>query len=114
MFDFLNTKHNDVIVFDHTEPEINETTFRDEDWSATPYGNCKVELTANAPKLREPGFSMRAFVDSDYASDCITRRSRTGFLIHLNCSPSLWYSKKTRFMSNLAIFFRIYCHEIVL
>ena len=38
MFAFLKRKHNGVIVFDPTEPEININTFPREDWSATPYG----------------------------------------------------------------------------
>jgi len=37
---------------------------------------------------------MRAFVDSDHTGDHITRRSRTGFMIFLNCAPIYWYSKK--------------------
>jgi hypothetical protein len=37
---------------------------------------------------------MRAKVDADHASDTITRRSRTGFLVYLNCSPIYWSSKK--------------------
>ena len=41
MFAFLKRKHNGVIVFDPTEPEININKFPREDWSATPYGECK-------------------------------------------------------------------------
>ena len=37
---------------------------------------------------------MRCFVDADHASDSITRRSRTGFVIYLNTAPIYWYSKK--------------------
>ena len=38
MFAFLKTHHNGVMVFDSTEPNIDETKFNKEDWSATPYG----------------------------------------------------------------------------
>ena len=41
MFAFLKRKHNGVIVFDPTEPEIDINKFPCEDWSATPYGECK-------------------------------------------------------------------------
>ena len=41
MFAFLKRKHNGVIVFDPTEPEIDINTFPREDWSATPYGEFK-------------------------------------------------------------------------
>ena len=40
------------------------------------------------------GFTMRAKVDADHAADTVTRRSRTGFIIYLNCAPIYWHSKK--------------------
>ena len=32
MFAFLNNKHNAFMVFDPTEPDINESKFNNEDW----------------------------------------------------------------------------------
>ena len=32
MFAFLKNKHNAVMVFDPTEPDINESQFNNEDW----------------------------------------------------------------------------------
>ena len=49
------------------------------------------------PTLPEPqglGFVMRAKVYADHASDTTTWRSRTGFLVYLNCAPIYWMSKK--------------------
>ena len=94
MFAFLKSKHNGVMVFDPTEPDIDKTQFPTEDWSASAYGECKEELPSNMPESRGIGFTMRSFVDSDHAGDMITRRSRTGFIIFLNSSPIFWYSKK--------------------
>ena len=37
---------------------------------------------------------MRAKVDADHASDTVSRRSRTGFLVWLNSALVHWYSKK--------------------
>ena len=37
---------------------------------------------------------MRAKVDADHASDTVSRRSRTGLLIYLNCALVYWWSKK--------------------
>ena len=37
---------------------------------------------------------MYAYVDADHAADTTTRRSRTGFLVFLNCAPIYWMSKK--------------------
>ncbi len=94
MFAFLKSKHNGVMVFDPTEPDIDESQFPNEDWSASPYGECKEEIPTNAPAPRGRAFTMRAFVDSDHAGDSITRRSRTGFMVFLNSSPIYWFSKK--------------------
>ena len=73
MFTFLKRKHNGVIVFDPTEPEIDINRFPREDWSATSYGECKEEISSNAPEPRGIAFTMREFVDSDHAGDMITR-----------------------------------------
>ena len=94
MFAFLKLRHNAVMVFDPTEPEIDETQFSREDWSATPYGACTEDVPPNAPEPRGVGFIMRAFVDSDHAGDLATRRSRTCFMIFLNSALIYWYSKK--------------------
>ena len=37
---------------------------------------------------------MRAKADADHASDTVTRRSRTGFLVYLSCALVYWWSKK--------------------
>ena len=41
IFAFLKNKHNYVIVFDPTEPDINDSKFNNEDWPSTAYGECK-------------------------------------------------------------------------
>ena len=46
------------------------------------------------PMPRGIGFIMSAKVDADHASDTVSRRSRTGFLIYLNCSLTYWMSRK--------------------
>ena len=94
MFEFLEKHHSGVTVFDPTEPDINQSQFPTQDWSASAYGECKEEIPSNAPKPRGLGFTSRAFVDSDHAGDTVTRRSRTGFIIFLNSAPIYWYSKK--------------------
>ena len=40
------------------------------------------------------GFTIVPKVDADHASDTVTRRSRTGILVYLNCSLIHWWSKK--------------------
>ena len=41
-------------------------------------------------------FVIRVYVDANHAGDCITRRSRTGFIIFLNCAPIHWLFNKQR------------------
>ena len=94
MFSFLKMKHNGVMVFDPTIPDINDSSFPKEDWTAASYGECTEEIPTNAPKPRGLGMLMRSFVDSDHAGDVTTRRSRTGFLVFLNSAPIYWFSKK--------------------
>jgi hypothetical protein len=52
------------------------------------------ELPPNAPRPRGIGFTMRAYVDADHASETVTRKSRTGFVVFLNNSPIHTVSKK--------------------
>ena len=40
-FAFMKNKHNAVMVFDPNEPDIEESQFKNQDWSATDYGECK-------------------------------------------------------------------------
>ena len=94
MFAFIKHKHNGVMVFDPSEPDLDLSKFPKEDWSATPYGTCHEDIPSNAPPPRGIGFTMRAFKDSDHAGDSITRRSRTGFFVFLNRAPIYWTSKK--------------------
>ena len=54
----------------------------------------KEEMPPNMPELRGQGFIMHAKLDADHASDTITRCSRTGFLVYLNCVLIYWWSKK--------------------
>ena len=39
MFAYLKTKHNSSMVFDPTEPDVDESQFEKENWSVTVYGD---------------------------------------------------------------------------
>ena len=45
---------------------------------------------------------MRVKVDADHASDTITRHSRMGVLVYLNCAPIYWWSKKQNSVESLS------------
>ena len=46
------------------------------------------------PQPHGIGFLIRAYVDTDHASNSVTRHSHTGFLVYLNKVPVYWMSKK--------------------
>ncbi len=96
MFAYLKKNHNSELVFDPSDPEIDMSLFPERDWSASEFGHVHVEkLPPNAPEARGlVGFTMLAYVDADHATDSVTRRSRTGFLVYLNNAPIYWLSKK--------------------
>ena len=60
----------------------------------------KEEVPSNMPEPRGLGFIMHAKVDADHASDMMTRRSRTGFLVYLSCALIYWWSKKQNSMES--------------
>ena len=81
-------------MFDPTEPEIDQTQFPTENWSTTPYGLCKEDVTSNDPVPRGIYFTMRAFGDSDHDGDSVARRSRTSCVVFLKNNPIFVHSKK--------------------
>ena len=82
IFAYLKKYHNSEMVFDPSDPVIDESQFEEKDWTTTEFGlNIEEELPPSMPAPQGFGFVMRAFVDADHAGDSITRRSRTGFLV---------------------------------
>ena len=51
----------------------------------------KPERPSNMPTSRGIGFIVCSKAHSDNAADIVTRRSRTGFIAYLNCSPANWF-----------------------
>ena len=96
IFGHLNKYHNTEMVFDLSDPVIDETKFDKRDWTSSEFGHVDgVEaLLVNVPEPRGFGFSIRGKVDADHAADKLTRRSRTGFLIYINFALVYWFSKK--------------------
>ena len=96
IFAYLKKFHNAEQVYDPSDPTIDDSLFELKDWTSSEFGHLqgKEELPPNIPEPRGQGFVMKANVDADHASDSVTRRSRTGFLVYLNCSLIYWSSKK--------------------
>ena len=95
IFGYLKKYHNAELVFDPSDPTIDEQDFERKDWTSSEFGlvEGKEELPPNMPEPRGMG-TIVAKVDADHASDTVTRRSRTGILVYLNCSLIHWWSKK--------------------
>ena len=96
IFAHLKKHHNSELVFDPSDPPIDESLFERKDWTNSEFGHVsgKEELPGNAPPPRGKEFLVRAKVDADHAGDTQTRRSRTGFIVYMQCAPIYWFSKK--------------------
>ena len=96
IFAHLKKYHNTELVYDPSVPEIDKSKFELKDWTSSEFGHIQgqEELPPNMPEPRGIGFIMRAKVDADHASDTVSRRSRTGFLVYLNSALVHWFSKK--------------------
>ena len=90
MLSFLKSNQNGMTVFDATEPEIDQTQFLNEDWSATPCGPCNENVPYKFTAPRGVGFSMRAFVGPDHDNDSVARDPRTDFIALLNSAPKFF------------------------
>ena len=93
IFAFLKGHPTQKVVFDATEPYVDESRFAKVDWTET-YGELIEELPPNMPKPRGNSVVLSCFVDADHAGNKVTRRSHTGILIWVNNAPIIWYSKK--------------------
>lgn len=95
VFGYLKKCHNTEMVFDPSDPNVDELSFERQDWtSSSEFKHLQGKLLTNMPELRGIGFVMRAKVDADHAGDTVTRRSQMGFLVYLNRAPIYWSSKK--------------------
>jgi hypothetical protein len=81
------------IAFDPDYPEIDESMFREHDWSDF-YRDAEEVVPPNAPEPLGKPVSIHCFVDANLAGNFVTRRSQTGMLIFVNRAPVVWYSKK--------------------
>ena len=96
IFAYLRKHHNTEMVYDPSQPEIDNAVFDRKDWTSSEFGHLQ-GIEELPPKMPEPhgiGLTMIAKVDADHAADTITRRSRTGFLVYLNSALVYWSSKK--------------------
>jgi hypothetical protein len=77
---------------DPSDPAIDEAQY----WVSNEFGHLdgEEELPPNMPEPRGQGFVNSSKVDGDHASDSVTSRSRTGFLVWINSCLVYFLSKK--------------------
>ena len=102
IFGYLEGKHNNTLVFDPTYPTINQEQFNTVDWGDF-YSGAKEAIPLDIPEPRGKLINLRLYVDSDFAGNKVTRRSRTGFIVYMNMAPVAWSSKKQT-TANTSIF----------
>ena len=73
IFSHLKKYHNTEMVFDPSDPVIDEALFEKHDWASIEHrGPLREELPTNMPEPRGLGFVMSAKVDADHAADTTT------------------------------------------
>ena len=104
IFACLHKYHNTELVYDPSDPVVEHDVFEWRDWTSSEFGavQAKEEIPSNMPEPRGQGFIMHAKVDADHASDTVTRCSRTGVLVYLNCVAIYWWSKKQNSVESLS------------
>jgi hypothetical protein len=93
IYAYLKQHDRSTLVFDETEPDIDENRFNKCDWHDF-YPEAAEAVPTNAPPPRGNPVTIHCFVDADHGGCQLTRRSQTGVLIYLNRAPIVWYSKK--------------------
>ena len=69
IFGHIKKYQNTEIVFDRSNPVIDETKFEKKDWTSSEFGHVDgvEELPVNMPETRGIGFTIRSKVDADHA-----------------------------------------------
>ena len=100
MFAYLKKYHNSELVFDPSNPIIDEAEFEKKDWTSSKFGHCVGDeiLPANMPKARGFGFLVSARVNTNHSGDTTTRISRTRYIAYVNSDPIYWMSKNQNYV----------------
>ena len=93
IFGYLKEHKKLRLMFDCSQPEIDERQFQEYDWYDF-YKYASDKVPPNMPEARGLAMSLSMFVDASHAGNKVDRRSQTGVLIFLNKAPIHWYSKR--------------------
>jgi len=93
VFAYLKKYDQSRLVFDWTEPVLDETKFMERDWKEH-YPDAKESIPMNAPEPHGQSVKMTTFVDADHGGCKLTCRSCSGVLIFVNWAPIIWFLKQ--------------------
>ena len=79
VFAYLKSYDRSTMVFDDTEPNIDEKSFVNCNWKEF-YPDAKEAVPTDMPEPRGNPVIMSTFVDADHAGCRVTRRSHTGII----------------------------------
>jgi hypothetical protein len=93
IFAYLRQFNRPMLVFDDSEPIFPSQDFHTCNW-ASHYPEAKEKIPPDTPEPLGHSISTTCYVDADHAGCQATRRSHTGILLYVNCTPIQWYSKR--------------------
>ena len=106
---YLRIQHNSSMVFDPTDPDIDDSQFVRDNWLDSAYSKFKEELPTNAPQPKGIDFTVRAFIYSDHAGE-LTLATITNRIHYLSRLRShLFVLEAPNISGNEFIWIRFYC-----
>ena len=84
IFAHLRNYHNIEMVFDPSDPVIDDSTYHKRDWTSSEFGKIqgKEEIPRNIPHPRWLGDTVKENSNVDHNGDTGTRRSIIAFLVY--------------------------------
>ncbi len=94
VFGYLKSHNRARILMDPSDPVYDGFTFVDNDWAGL-YAGSEEDIGPDTPEpVDDRELQITIYVDATHASDMDTRRSVTGYVVFLGCTPISWYSKR--------------------
>jgi hypothetical protein len=93
IFSYLRANLSFPLSFKSGRMSNDYTKFKEVDWSEF-YLEAEEVTPLNAPASMGSPVTITVWVDANHAGNLANRRSHTGFIIYVNQSPIVWYSKK--------------------
>jgi hypothetical protein len=95
IFGYLKHNAKGRIVFDPSDPNYDDIDFTmQHDWTDL-YPDAMEAVPEEAPVSKNKKLlKLTAIVDASHASDLVTRRSVTGYILFIGITPIKWYSKR--------------------